>query len=237
MQLETWVPPGDRPKPPPLWLVSDGFRTRGPLSTTLLLRSAERGLSRQCYVRNVRTPAWRPLGLLREVRAADESGFERQRRLDSMRDLLGLEALLRMSDAPREALSLGLDVAARRLGADFGFIHCFERGRATPVTRYAFGTGARGRLGAPLLPNDTLLAVARTRRMAIGDARTQHAFRVAGSRLGGRSAEVLGVAMIPIGDDRGPVAMLELGRSDHPFRAADAQALRAVAGLVATRLS
>ncbi len=153
-----------------------------------------------------------------------------------MRGLLGLEALLRLAEGAIDPLSLGLDVAARRLGATFGFVHCFESDRATPVTRHAVGVGARGRIGAPLLPSDMLLAVARSRRMAVGDVRTHHAFRVAGSRLGGRSGEVLGVAMVPITTHRGTVAMLELGRTDHPFRAVDGNALRAIAGLVAERL-
>ena len=81
-----------------------------------------------------------------------------------------------------------------------------------------------------------MLSVARSKRMAMGDVRTHHAFRVAGSRLGGRSGEVLGVAMVPITSARGTVAMLELGRTDHSFRAADGIALRAIAELVEHRL-
>ncbi len=236
MHLRTWTPPGDRPKPPPLWLVSNGFRTEGPLSTTSLVRSAQRGLSRQSWVRHDKTPAWRPLTELREVRVADESAFERARRLERMRPLLAVEALLRLSEGSHEPLALGLSVAAGRLGADFGFVHAFETDRETPVTRHALGRGASGRIGAPLLPNDLMLAVARTGRIALGDVRTHHAFRVAASRLGGRSGEVLGVAMVPIFAGGRAVAMLELGRIDHAFRAADGSALGAIVDRIAARL-
>jgi hypothetical protein len=224
-------------KPPPLWLVTDGVKMAGPVSTTLLIKSARKGLSRQVQVRATRASIWRPLGQLREIRAFDESAFERQRRLSGMSGLLGLETLLRLSEHSEETLSLGLRVAAHRLGADFGFVHCFERGRATPVTRFGFGQGASGRIGAPILSNDILTYVARTRRLAVGDAQTHHGFRVAASRLGGRAGEVAGVAMVPIFVANRIVATVELGRIDHSFRGADGTALRAIADLVVGRLS
>jgi hypothetical protein len=235
MDLRTWMPDGARPVPPPLWFMSDGTRTHGPLTTTSLVQGAAAGLPREHHVRISTSPAWRRLASLREVKAADESSFERKRRLEGMRDLLGVEALLRLADRPNDALDLGLVVAARRLGADFGFVHAFEAGRVAPRTAFAFGRGADGRLGAPLLANDTLACVARAGCLAIGDARAHHAYRVAASRLGGRSGEVLGVAMVPISSEAGVLAMLELGRMGHPFRRSDARALRAVANLVSSR--
>jgi len=237
VQLATWLPDGEKLKPPPLWFVSNGAKTVGPVTTTLLVESARRGLSRQFYVRDYRMPRWRTLAELREVRAVDESAFERKKRIEGMAGLLSCEALLRLSDGTDETLRLALRVLKERLGADVGFVHRFERGRYTPVTRHALGGDTETRIGCPILPTDVLAHVARRGRLAIGDVHTHHAFRIAASRLGGRAGEVVSVAMLPLTTRAGVVAMIELGRMDHSFRTGDARALRAVAGVATSRLS
>ena len=243
MEISTWTPPGLGIKPPPLWLVSSGEKTAGPVSTRHLVEGARQGLPRTFRVKAIRTPTWRGhtvwrgLDQLREVRAIDETPSDRVRRLEKMNGLLGLETLLRLSRDGDETLRLGLQVAAQRLGADFGFVHLFENDRHVPVTRLAYGPGASGRIGAPLMPNDILAHVARTRKSALGDVHSHHAFRVAASRLGGRTAEVTGVAMVPLSTAGRTVAMIELGRISHPFRAADQSSLAAVGQVIASRLT
>ncbi|HTJ81533.1 MAG TPA: hypothetical protein VL400_07400, partial [Polyangiaceae bacterium] len=93
-----------------------------------------------------------------------------------------------------------------------------------------------GRIGCPLLGADMLMHVARTHCLALGDVSAHHGFRVAASRLGGRSTEVRGVAMVPIVGARGVGAMIELGRSDRAFRVSDASTLRSIASVIAARL-
>jgi len=163
--------------------------------------------------------------------------FERKKRIEGMAGLLSCEALLRLSDGTDETLRLALRVLKERLGADVGFVHRFERGRYTPVTRHALGGDTETRIGCPILPTDVLAHVARRGRLAIGDVHTHHAFRIAASRLGGRAGEVVSVAMLPLTTRAGVVAMIELGRMDHSFRTGDARALRAVAGVATSRLS
>lgn len=235
--LRTWIPTGAALAPPPLWMVSEDSRTAGPLSTEHLLEHARHGLSRAVHARPRARAAWRRLGELREVRVLDETASERKKRLDASGGGLAEEALLRLSDEAWETLALGLRVAARRLGADFGFVHRFEPGRATPVTRMSWGAGAAGRIGAPILERDEIARAARARFLAVGDAREHHAFRVAASRLGGRAGEVIGVAMAPVFADRRIVAMIEVGRAERPFRASDARSLRAILGVVESRLA
>lgn len=243
MEISTWTPPGAGLKPPPLWLVSNGDRTAGPVSTNHLLEGARRGLPRHFRVKVIRTRtfksagAWRALDQLREVRIIDETPLERAKRLTARAGLFGLETLLRLSDEKSEILRLGLTVAAERLGADFGFVHAFEADSYMPVTRLSHGAGAETRIGAPLLPNDVLAHVARTRASALGDVDTHHAFRVAASRLGARNGEVRGVAMVPIVSHGRTLAMIELGRAGHPFRSSDGRSLSAVAAVVSDRLA
>ncbi|MFO0617877.1 MAG: hypothetical protein U0414_35125 [Polyangiaceae bacterium] len=232
----TWVPMGARPVAPPLWLVSEGGRTAGPLSTEHLVEHARHGLSRSVHARPRARAAWRRLGELREVRLLDETAFERSKRLGATRSLAE-EALLRLSDDPKETLALGLRVAAQRLGAEFGFVHRFEPDRATPVTRIAWGTGAAGRIGAPVLERDELAKAARARLLAVGDAREHHAFHVAASRLGGSAGEVIGVAMAPVFVGARIAAMIEIGRTERAFRASDARALGAILRVVEARLA
>lgn len=233
----TWTPSGALPVAPPLWLLSDGGRTAGPLSTEHLLDHARRGLSRGVHARPRAKAAWRRLGELREVRVLDETPFERKRRFDVLADGLADEALLRLSDEPKDTLSLALRVVARRLSADFGFVHRFEADRATPVTRMAYGAGASGRIGAPILARDEIAHAARSRLVAVGDARTHHAYRVAASRLGGSAGEVIGVAMAPVFVGPQILAMIEVGRTERPFRAADARSLRAILSVVEARMA
>jgi hypothetical protein len=182
-------------------------------------------------------PKWRPLAELREVRAVDETAFDRKRRLENMAGLFSLEALLRLSDGGDETLRLALRVAKERLGADVGFVHRFESGRTTPVTRHALGGDTETRIGCPILPMDILTHVACAGRVAIGDRHTHRAFRAAASRLGGRAADVVSVAMLPLATRAGVVAMIELGRKDHSFRSGDAGALRAIANVAAARFA
>lgn len=237
MQLATWRPDGSRPKPPPLWLVSNGLCTVGPVSTTHLVTSAERGLFRGVHATPTGRHRWRPIAEIREIRALDETTLERKKRFTQMAGLHAIETLLRLSDGGGETLTLSLRVLAERLGAHVGFIHCFEKGRDTPVTRYSIGPGTETRIGCPLFADDVLLAVARAGRVALGDSSEDHAFYVGASRLAGRFLEVRGVAMVPITNRRGIVAMIELGRLDRSFRSGDARVLCAVAGVAATKLA
>ncbi len=221
------------PLPPPLWLVSSGLRTVGPVSTNNLVRSAKvTGVPDDLWARDVKAPRWRTLTEIREIRAIGGAS-DRNASVEIER----LSTLLRLSDDADESLDLALRLAARKLGAGFGFLHRFEAGEHVPVTRFALGRGTEDQLGAKVPGNDWLAHVARTRNLALGSTASHFAFRDAAARLGGRSAAIAGVAMVPIALPRGDLAMLELGREDHGFRAADAGVLRELARNVAGRLA
>lgn len=231
MDLPIWSVDA-RPRPPPLWLVSNGFRTVGPVRTAALGRSASRGeLPDEGWARISKTPMWRDLGAVREVRAARDEAHRRGPR-DVDVECAALEALIRLADEAGDALSLGLRLAARKLGADRGLVHTFTGDHHAPRTSLGLHREERERVGARLPEGDVLAHVARIQRLALGDVDKHRAFRSAAERLSVDDGEVRGVAMVPIVGPRGPIAMIELGRSDRPFRVSDAEPLRSVATLV-----
>lgn len=236
MDVATWYPGRKRVTPPPLWMLSDGCRTVGPVTTTALVHHVKEGrVPDACGARPTPSATWRPIEHIREVRAVRRSMVRGRGPHKHEIDLDASRLMLRLSEGS-EALQVGLRTAALELSAELGFVHVFESSHRA-VTRYAFGPGAHGRIGCPLLERDILSHVARTHSLAMGDVDTHHAFRVAASRLGGRTAEVRGVAMIPIVHAGAVVAMLELGRSDRSFRTSDATTLRSVASRIVARLT
>lgn len=221
MLLSTWSPTPQRLRPPPLWLVSSGFHTLGTVSTIKLVRGVAAGaIEPYHWVRDVRAMRWRNVGEVREVRAM-KTPIPQSRAV--------LESLLKLSDDTSEALRLALDLAMLRTGATAGLVHCFDEPLRAPVTRWVGGQGPVELIGARLSEMDGLARVARARCVALGEPHSDRAFGAAAMRLGSDRHEVRGVAMVPIVHPRGLVGMIELARSEHPFRASDAVVLREVA--------
>lgn len=221
MLLSTWSPTPQRLRPPPLWLVSSGFHTLGTVSTKKLVRGVAVGaFDRNHWVRDVRAIRWRNVAEVREVRAMRTPVPHRR---------AVLESLLRLTDDMSEAMRLALDLAMLRTGATAGMVHCFDEPLRAPVTRWVSGMGPVEQIGARLNENDGLTRVARARCVAVGAPHSDRAFEAAAFRLGSDRHEVRGVAMVPIVHPRGLVGMMELARSEHPFRASDAIVLREVA--------
>ena len=237
MEVATWFPGRRRLMPPPLWMLTDGWRTVGPFTTTALVQGVRAGrVPELCGARPSPAGEWRALDRIREVRAARDAIFRRRPKPTlSQLSLEGARTLLSFSSG-LETLEVGLRAAALELSAEFGFVHVFEGGNRA-ITRHAFGPGAGGRIGCPLLDADILSHVARSHSIAVGDVDSHHAFRVAASRLGGRSAEVRGVAMTPIVQNHTVVAMLELGRTGRRFRASDTAKLRDVGRRIVERIA
>lgn len=208
-----------RPTPPPLWYVTNGETTVGPVITSLLTRGVEsRRIPEECRVR----PAgglWRSLKGVREVSAlyrpvkapaADpeqlvEWGLSSERIRDEM-------------ELCHTATWLSIVVTA----AESAMFHYQGRFDRTLVTRAVLGPMPKDRLGYPLPEDDLLLRAARRGRPVTGPpygpTEDALAMRFASSQ-GGAGA----VAMIPIMRDGRLTAMLELSRPGHAFRRTDLQ--------------
>lgn len=227
MFLSTWSPVPQKLRPPPLWLISDGANTVGPINTGGLVSGVGRGIVEEDHwVRDVKGARWRTVAEVREVRAL---------KTPASRQLQVLEALLRLTDDVPESLRLGLEIAMLKTGASAGLVHLFEHPTKPPVTRFVAGGGRAEQMGAPLSDADGLARVARARCVTVGEPRTDRAFAEAAARLGAAKHDVRGVAMVPIVHPRGIVGMIEIARGAHPFRAKDAIVLREVARAAAPK--
>lgn len=235
-------------KPPPLWFVSNGDVTVGPVTTNLLLRgvAADR-VPDDCYVRERSWNRWRDLTSIREVAALRRAkaslgavqiekaswkppmrrNAERLRRLD--------ERLLRVRD-PGEMLLLSLSDAMHATGALVGAVHRWRAPYIGFVTSCVSGPGMASKLGHVLPDSDPVLFSASLgqtvceRPMSRGDA------NIVSARLGAICSHA-GVAMVPIIGMGRLYGIFELGRADHEFRGTDFDMLVDIACAVTDRIN
>jgi hypothetical protein len=239
MELAIHPAPAPKSNAPPLWYVTDGDVTVGPLKTELLLRGVRAGrIPDDCRVREARWESWRPLDQVREIRAVYRSQevASAARQWDLLEHATGVHRLLLCAQDAREVLLFGLHAAAQRTGAEFGLVHRVIDVLRPPVTSFVHGPGLTHHLGAELPVTDLMLGAARGRRSVVGDPNATSVHRAAAQRLAGSACLLKGIAMVPIHRRREFIAFLELGRCDHPFRTEDEATLRNVAGAIASRL-
>jgi hypothetical protein len=232
-------------KPPPLWYVTNGVSTVGPVTTNLLVRGvASDRVPNDCLVRERTWRMWRGLDRIREVAAV--------RREQAVRGAFDIEPtrwkepeplevkyapLLRellAAQDPNDVLARALIETMRATGALVGAVHRRRPPHSGFVTTCVLGPGMRGRLGRAFAGDDPAFALA-AEGSALCEAPRHGASGCVSEHLGGLAASS-GVAMVPVTCLGRLYAVLELGRPDHEFRAADFQVATAVTGLVADHL-
>ncbi|MEP7052505.1 MAG: hypothetical protein ABJB12_19215 [Pseudomonadota bacterium] len=224
---------------PPEWLVSNGNVTVGPVGTELLLRGVLHGrVPDSSWVRQTGWVSWREVGKIREVSALKRvlaRSLDPHTAPTSLRE--GREALAHAGDAG-EVLLIALHAAAHATSATVGLAHRLREPLLLPTISCVFE--APGELLGEVLPwFDPAFALARSGALAFGRADAGVVERALGARLG-LGQRLHSVAMLPIEVAGAMCAMLELGRSDHPFRESDAGELADFArdvGATLTRLS
>ena len=208
----------------PEWLVSNGKVTVGPVRTELLLRGVLHGrVPDGSWVRQTGWPSWREVGKIREVSALKRvlaRSPEEHHAPVSLRE--GREAVAHASDAG-EALLIALHAAAHATSATVGLAHRLREPLLLPTTSCVFDAPSE-LLGEVVPWFDPAFALARGGGFALGRAEAGVVERALAARLG-RGQRLHSVAMLPIEDAGALCAMLELGRSDHPFRDSDAAEL------------
>jgi hypothetical protein len=211
-------------QPPPLWYVTNGELTVGPVVTGLLMRGVEHGrVPDYCHVRPYRGN-WRELLRVREIAAM-------HRKIDAQASKAQIgewqRALARVRDEDELCHTLTW-ISMLATSAESGMFHYRGRSPRTLVTRAVVGPLPKDRLGYALPEEDLLLRSARKGRPVTGPpygaTEDALAMRFAYSR-GGAGA----VAMIPIFSGGVLTAMLELSRPGHAFRRADLQAAERLA--------
>jgi hypothetical protein len=208
-----------RPQPPPLWYVTNGELTVGPVVTGLLMRGVEFGrVPDYCHVRAFRGD-WRTLTSVREIAAlntkpnakapSDEQFQEWARPVDRIRD-----------EAELCHTATWLSLIAT--GAESAMLHFRGRKSNQLFTRSVLGSMPSDMLGYALPEQDLVLRAARLGRPVVGPPYGPAEDALA-MRFAHTSGGVGAAAMIPIYANGTLRAMLELARPGHAFRRNDLQ--------------
>ena len=205
--------------PPPIWYVTDGDVTVGPVLTGLLVRGVEQGrVPEHCRV-SADHARWRKLDSVREIAA-------RKRPAASAAEaVLALQELERPRDRIRDAEELAHQVTRLAMlvtRAECGMLHLRNRAARCFSTRAVLGPISTGLLNDSLSEADPVVRAAQLGRPVTGPpygpVEDALALRFAASAGG-----VGGAAMLPIFVGSSLVAMLELSRPGHAFRRWDLQ--------------
>ncbi len=214
-----------RPTPPPLWYVTNGELTVGPVVTGLLIRGVEFGrVPEYCQVSPYHGD-WRTLSSVREIAAlnskvngsapSQEQLLEWTRPVERMKDEAELSHTITW-------------LALMATGAESAMFHYRGRNQRSLVTRSVLGPISNERLGYALPEHDLVLKAARQNRPVVGPPYGQTedalAIRFASSRGGVGAA-----AMIPIFIGEQLTGMLEVSRPGHAFRRSDLQRAERIA--------
>jgi len=208
-----------RPTPPPLWYVTNGELTVGPVVTGLLIRGVEAGrVPDYCHV-SPYYGEWRGLNSVREIAALTSKVNGKAPSAEQLAEWS--RPVERIKDEEELAHTVTwLSLIAT--GAESAMFHYRRRNTRPLVTRSVLGPISNERLGYALPENDLVLKAARLGRPVFGPPYGQTedalAIRFAGSRNGVGAA-----AMIPFFIGPELTAMLELSRPGHAFRRSDLQ--------------
>jgi hypothetical protein len=209
------------PQPPPLWYLTDGERSVGPIVTGQLVRHVEAGhVPDYCHVRMPRG-SWRRLGWVREI-AAFGKRASRLSKAPVQEAFLELSFETGHMTDEDEFLHELTEAARAMVGGESAMLHCLERSTRAMVTRSIVGKIPNDGLGYPLPEHDLVLQVARRNKPVsgppYGPIEDALAMRFATSRGGVGAA-----AMIPIPMHGSLSAIFEVARPGHAFRRADLQ--------------
>lgn len=238
---------GLRPKPPPLWYVTNGQAVVGPVTTNLLLRGvAYERVRSHCMVRERSWNDWRPLDLIREVAALRRQQaryglvhVEKTRWQGPWRRndpaLERLEQRIRSARDPGEVLLLCLAEAVNEAGALVGAVHRRRAPYVGLVTSCVRGPGMHSRLGRVVADADPVVRLGWDGITLCAPPAYTGPAAIVCDRLGALPAEG-GVAMAPVRCGGKLYALVELGRPGHPFRDVDFRRFCAIVRMAAQRI-
>ena len=211
--------------PPPLWYVTNGELTVGPVVTGLLIKGVEFGrVPEYCQVSPYHGD-WRTLNSVREIAALNSKVTGKA---PSTEELLEMTRPVERIKDEAELSHTVTWLSLLATGAESAMFHYRGRNQRTLVTRSVLGPISNERLGYVLPEQDLVLKAARQGRPVLGPpygpTEDALAIRFASSRGGVGAA-----AMIPIFLGENLTAMLELSRPGHAFRRSDLQRAERIA--------
>jgi hypothetical protein len=212
-------------QPPPLWYVTNGQRTVGPVFTGLLIRGVEQGqVPEYCRV-TADCTRWRSLDSVREIAARKRPAASAAEAAEAFRELERPPERVRDEE---ELCHQVTRLAMLVTGAESGMFHLRNRAEHRLSTRAVLGPLPAGCLNDPLPEGDLLLRCARLGRPVMGPpyGRAEDALAL---RFAESAGGVGGAAMLPIFVGSSLAAMLELSRPGHAFRRSDLQRAERIA--------
>jgi hypothetical protein len=212
---------------PARWYVTNGATVVGPVGTDLLLRGITSArIPGDCKVIQESWNEWRTLPEIRELSALgpvpswSESSPVPDELVEKARDA-------------GEALLFAMHAAVTAVRATAGLVHRIREPFVGLVTSSAHGVADQ--LGQIIPRLDPALGLAQERKMLIGRPDEGLAGRAIARRFSSCEGELRGIAMVPVFDGETLLAMLELARTDHPFRSGDTQTLLQIAQIVSRK--
>jgi hypothetical protein len=134
-----------------------------------------------------------------------------------------------------EALLLAISTAVSASGAEVGLVHRARQDLRSVVTVGGHGPRTERLLGERITEDDPTLAAARSGFTIVSEPGLGHESRFVAGRLIRCLPDVIGVAMVPLRLYGDLVAMFEVGRGGHPFRAREIARVEDVVEVMAER--
>ena len=227
----TFSPSVFRPIPPPLWYVTNGDLTVGPVTTSLLIRGVEHGrVPDYCDV-TAHDGLWRNVHCVREIAALSSKVGPTTPTEEQLVEWTRPGSRIRDEEELAHTITW---LSLVTTGAESAMFHYRSRNSRTFFTRSVLGPMSTDRLGRALPDWDPLLEAARFGKPVMGPpygpVEDALAMRMATSAGGVGAA-----AMIPIFAGGALRGMLELSRPGHAFRRTDLQRAERIAKSVVTR--
>ncbi|HEX4473553.1 MAG TPA: GYF domain-containing protein [Polyangiaceae bacterium] len=135
-----------------------------------------------------------------------------------------------------DALLLTLSTGVAAANSDAGLLHRDRPELGSIVTSYAHGPNAEVVLGSRLPEDDPSVIAARSGRTVMGDPQVGEIGRYIAGRLSPSLGMVRGVAMVPVVVFGQLVGMLEIGRTQTPFRAREVARVEDVIDALTARI-
>jgi hypothetical protein len=212
------------------WYVTNGETVVGPVDTDLLVRgiTASR-IPDDCMVIQEAWTSWRSLPQIRELsRILPKPSWVAPE--GELAPSGVPEDLVRNARDAGEALLFAMHAAVMATRAIAGLVHRAREPFVGLVTSCAHGPGLEVQLGQVLPRLDPAMAIAKQGSLLMAGSAGEPERAVV--RRFSVCGKLAGVAMVPVFDGGRLLAMIELARTDHPFRAEDADTLRKIAAIV-----
>ncbi len=229
------------------WYVTNGDRWVGPVDTGLLMRGVAAGkVSPECMVWRKAWSGWRSLSSVREFGVLTRARAARGPEWcpseawtpapNHAAALAKAGTWIAAATDEREMVTMALQAVVEQTRSAAGLAHRPKGALGGLVTSAVSGSAMMSRLGAEVKPTDAAVRAARFGATVIERPGHSRQGVATMERMEALPDAVRGVALAPLYAGPRLLAVLELAKTDHAFRASDRAFLRAVMRAATTRI-